>query len=133
MLQGFKEFIMRGSVVELAVAVVIGTAFTAIVTVFVESIINPLIALFFSADSLDTALIVQVPTLLGGTSTFAFGAVLGAALNFLVVAAVVYFVLVMPMNRLAARRDSGADEDLPPSQEQLLTEIRDLLQAQQTK
>ncbi|MDN3311027.1 large conductance mechanosensitive channel protein MscL [Microbacterium oryzae] len=134
MLQGFRDFILRGNVVELAVAVVIGTAFNAIVTVLVEALINPLIALFFDASSLQDALQVTVPTLLGGESTsatFAFGAVLAAVINFLVVAAAVYFVIVLPMNKVNEMRKARAgvvEEAVPaPTQEQLLTEIRDLL------
>ncbi|WP_221585843.1 large conductance mechanosensitive channel protein MscL [Microbacterium sp. G2-8] len=132
MFQGFKEFIMRGNVVELAVAVVIGTAFTAIVTAIVESIVNPLIALFFSADSLAEALQVEVPAFFGdGVSTFAFGAVIAALVNFLAVAVVVYVALVLPMNKLAERRAAGApEEEVPLTQEELLTEIRDLLAQQ---
>jgi large conductance mechanosensitive channel len=131
MLQGFRDFILRGNVVELAVAVVIGTAFNAIVTVLVEALINPLIALFFDASRLQDALQVTVPTLLDGESTFAFGAVLAAVINFLVVAAAVYFVIVLPMNKVNDMRKARAgvvEETVPaPTQEQLLTEIRDLL------
>ncbi|WOF23898.1 large conductance mechanosensitive channel protein MscL [Microbacterium betulae] len=135
MLQGFKDFILRGNVVELAVAVVIGTAFNAIVTVLVDALITPLVGLFFNADSLADSLRVTVPTLLGGSSTFAFGAVLAAAINFLVVAAAVYFVIVLPMNTFNERRQAklGVAEETPaPTQEQLLTEIRDLLAKQAT-
>lgn len=131
MIQGFKDFIMRGNVIDLAVAVVIGAAFGAIVTQFVESIINPLIALFFAADSLDTALIITVPTLGGGTSKFAIGALIAAIINFLAVAAVVYFVLVNPMNKLkerAAAKAGVVEEEEPlPTEQELLVQIRDLL------
>lgn len=131
MLQGFRDFILRGNVVELAVAVVIGTAFNAIVTVLVDALINPLIALFFDASRLQDALKVTVPTLFDGTSTFAFGAVIAAVINFLVVAAAVYFVIVLPMNKVNDMRKARAgiaEEAVPaPTQEQLLTEIRDLL------
>ena len=99
MIQGFKEFILRGNVIDLAVAVVIGAAFGAIVDKVVDSIINPLIGMFFAADSLDTALQVTVPTLMGGSTTFSFGAVIGAVISFLAVALVVYFVFVLPMNK----------------------------------
>jgi large conductance mechanosensitive channel len=131
-IQGFKEFILRGNVIDLAVAVVIGAAFTAIVNVLVAALINPLIGLFFAADSLDTALQVTVPTLLGGTTTFSFGAILGAIINFLAVALVVYFVFVMPMNHAKERAAAKAgvvegDEPLPTEAE-LLVQIRDLLQ-----
>lgn len=125
MLKGFKDFVMRGNVIDLAVAVVIGAAFTAIVGVIVEHLINPLIGLMFSADSLNSALVLQV-----GDAKFGFGAVLAAIINFLIVAAVVYFVFVLPMNkakeRQAAKREAGEDA-APPTEQELLTEIRDLL------
>ncbi|SFR73157.1 large conductance mechanosensitive channel [Agromyces sp. CF514] len=132
MLKGFKEFILRGNVIELAVAVVIGTAFTAVVTSIVNNLINPLISAVFRADSLDTALVVSIPTLDGGTSDVKFGAVIGAIITFLIVAAVVYFVFVLPMNtlkeRTEAKRKAGApDPDEPETELTLLSEIRDLL------
>ena len=135
MIQGFKEFILRGNVIDLAVAVVIGAAFTAIVNVVVSALINPLISLFFAADSLDKALVLTLPTLGGGQAEFAFGAIIGAAINFIAVAAVVYFVFVMPMNRAkeAAARKAGvpAAEEAPlPTEAELLVQIRDLLEKQ---
>jgi large conductance mechanosensitive channel len=133
--QGFKEFILRGNVIDLAVAVVIGAAFTAIVTVLVDSLINPLIGLFFAADSLQTAMQVTVPTLLGGTTTFSFGAILAAIINFLAVALVVYFVFVVPMNRAKERAAAKAGvvegEEPLPTEAEVLVQIRDLLQQQQ--
>jgi large conductance mechanosensitive channel len=134
MLKGFKEFILRGNVVELAVAVVIGTAFTMVVTTIVNSIINPAISALFSAESLAEALPVVIPTVSGGEAVLSFGAVIGALINFLVIAAVVYFALVLPINtlkkRAEARRKAGEPvvaEDAPPSELDVLTEIRDLL------
>ena len=99
-MKGFRDFILRGNVIDLAVAVVIGAAFTAIVNSVVNAVINPAIGALFRADSLDTALGWTIPTTDGGETTMYFGAVIGAAINFLIVAAVVYFVLVMPVNRL---------------------------------
>jgi len=134
MIKGFREFILRGNVIDLAVAVVIGAAFTGIVNTLVASFINPLIGLFFAADSLNEALALPVPTLGGGTVTFAFGTIIGAVINFLAVAVVVYFVFVMPMNRLKER--AAAREQLPPepepmpSEAEILIQIRDLLQKQ---
>lgn len=136
MIQGFKEFILRGNVIDLAVAVVIGAAFTAIVNVIVSALIDPLISLFFAADSLDTALQVHVPTLGGGEAVFSFGAIIGAVINFVAVAAVVYFVFVLPMNKAkdASAKKAGvdtADEETPmPTEAELLVQIRDLLQKQ---
>ncbi|MET0672873.1 MAG: large conductance mechanosensitive channel protein MscL [Microbacterium pygmaeum] len=134
MIQGFKEFITRGNVIDLAVAVVIGAAFTAIVNSIVAGIINPLIALIFQADSLDTL----GPTVMGLTGNevfFPIGAIIGAVINFLAVAVIVYFVFVYPMNRFKERAaaKAGVSEeeasDLPTEQE-LLIQIRDLLAAQ---
>jgi len=100
---GFKAFILRGNVIELAVAVVVGTAFTALVNSIVTAVINPAIGALFNAESLSTALVVKIPTLSGGTADLLFGAVIAALLNFLIVAAVVYFALVAPMSRAASR------------------------------
>jgi len=138
MLKGFREFILRGNVIDLAVAVVIGAAFTAIVNTIVSGLINPLIGLIFKASSLDTALIWTVGPFIKGTdpAEFKFGAVIGAVIAFLAVAVVVYFVFVLPMNhvreRAAAKAAAGQpDPDVPPTETELLIEIRDLLAAQQ--
>lgn len=132
MFKGFRDFILRGNVVELAVAVVIGTAFTAIVSAFSDYIINPLIASVGGADvsGLGFHVISTNP------ATFIdFGAVITAVINFLIIAAIVYFVLVAPMNKLnealARRKGVEEEEDAPASIEaELLTEIRDLLREQ---
>jgi large conductance mechanosensitive channel len=133
-IKGFKEFILRGNVIDLAVAVVIGAAFTLIVNAIVTGLINPLIALVFNASSLD-AVGWTVENYNGDEVFFGFGMILGAVINFLAVALVVYFVFVYPMNtfkeRAAARRGIVDEEasDLPTEQE-LLVQIRDLLSAQ---
>ncbi|AEG81244.1 large conductance mechanosensitive channel protein MscL [Corynebacterium ulcerans] len=132
MLKGFKDFILRGNVVELAVAVVIGTAFTAIVTAFTNHLINPLIASLGGADVSGLGFHIRS----GNEATFLdFGAVITAALNFIIIAAVVYFILVAPMNKLnemaAKRKGIQEEEDAPASIEaELLEEIRDLLKNQ---
>ncbi|TDD29047.1 large conductance mechanosensitive channel protein MscL [Kribbella turkmenica] len=125
MLKGFKEFIMRGNVVDLAVAVVIGAAFGQIVTALVENLINPLIAAIFGKPDIS-----QVLTFTVNNAEFSIGAVLQAALNFLFVAAAVYFFIVMPLNKLAERRARGVEPEPEPltTEQQLLTEIRDALQ-----
>ncbi|RSZ61259.1 large conductance mechanosensitive channel protein MscL [Corynebacterium hylobatis] len=131
MLQGFKEFIMRGNVVDLAVAVVIGGAFTAIVTAFSDHLINPLIAALGGSDVSGLGFAI-IP---GNDSTFLdFGAVITAAINFLIIAAVIYFVIITPMNKLnelmSARLGVKEDEEEPaPTDVELLTEIRDLLRS----
>lgn len=132
MLKGFKEFIMRGNVIDLAVAFVIGVAFTAVVNALVEGLLNPAIGALFSAENLKTAWIVEIPTLSGGTAELAFGLLIAAIIQFLLVAAAVYFALVLPINRLKAkaeaRRNAGIPEANAPATElDLLTEIRDLL------
>ncbi|GAA4051534.1 large conductance mechanosensitive channel protein MscL [Agromyces indicus] len=136
MLKGFKEFILRGNVIDLAVAVVIGAAFTAVVNSIVENVFNPLVGAVFRADSLDNALVLTIP-LPGEDAEIRFGAVLGAVLTFLIVAAVVYFVFVMPMNllkqRADARRQTGTEKPEDPETElTVLAQIRDLLAAERS-
>jgi len=124
MLKGFKEFIMRGNVVDLAVAVVIGAAFGQVVTATVNNLINPLVAAIFGEPDISGVL-----TFTLNDAKFSIGAILQAALNFLFVAAAVYFVIVMPLNKLAERRARGIEPEPEPltTEQQLLTEIRDAL------
>lgn len=135
MIQGFKEFILRGNVIDLAVAVVIGAAFTAIVNALVEGLINPLIGAIFQVGDLSNW-VISIPTLTGATSNILIGSILGAVIQFLAVAAIVYFVFVFPMNRFKARAeakagvDKAADEPPLPTEQELLIQIRDALQAQ---
>lgn len=126
MLKGFKDFVMRGNVVDLAVAVVIGAALGAVVTSIVDSIITPLLAALGGVEDVSKLWTFEV-----NEAIFSIGAVLGAILNFLFIAAAVYFVIVMPMNRLAERRKKGVEpEPAAPSEDiLLLQEIRDLLAA----
>lgn len=124
---------MRGNVVDLAVGVVIGSAFTAIVTAFTKNIINPLIASLGKAEVNGLGVYIRP----GNDATFVdFGALITAIINFLIVAAVVYFVFVLPLNKLSEmqKRKAGVDEEEPaPTEAQLLTEIRNLLEAQNAK
>lgn len=124
MIKGFKDFILRGNVMDLAVAVVVGAAFGAIITSLVDNIINPLIAAIFGQPD-----ITGVGSFTINGANFSIGAVLQAILNFLFVAIAVYFVLVMPMNRLTQLRKSGEEEppEAPSEEVLLLTQIRDLL------
>ena len=126
-LDGFKKFIMRGSVVDLAVAVVIGTAFTALVNSLVTGLINPLIAAIAGKGDLTKVWAFTV-----NHSHFLPGAVLDGALKFLVIASVVYFLIVLPLNKLAERRARGIEPDpeIAAPDIALLQEIRDLLAAQ---
>ena len=135
MIQGFKEFIMRGNVIDLAVAVVIGAAFTAVVTALVNGIFNPIIASIFDAKNI-ASLAVTLP----GGAELSFGLVLAAIINFLLVSAVVYFVVVMPINKVKEaqerRRTGGVApvaDAAPASELDLLVEIRDLLAAGASK
>jgi len=134
MLKGFKEFILRGNVIDLAVAVVIGAAFSAIVTALVQSVFNPAIGALFKAESLATAFTVTIPGLDGAEAEIAFGVVFAALIQFLLVAIVVYFALIVPINYIKKRafqkKEAGipaVTEDTPPTELELLTEIRDLL------
>jgi large conductance mechanosensitive channel len=128
MLKGFKEFVMRGNVVDLAVAVVIGAAFGAVVTALVTNFINPLIAAIFGKADATKLFFFKI-----NGAEFHIGNIVQAALNFLFVAAAVYFVIVMPLNKLAERRARGQEPEPDPltADQELLTEIRDLLRARQ--
>ncbi|MFC4002890.1 large-conductance mechanosensitive channel protein MscL [Prauserella oleivorans] len=132
MLKGFKDFLMRGNVVELAVAVVIGTAFTAIVTAFTNGLIKPLINTIGGSDA---AKGLGFNILGGNDSTFLdFGSVINAAINFVIIAAVVYFILVLPMQKIQERRKRGQEEGpAEPTDVELLQEIRDLLKEQRVR
>jgi large conductance mechanosensitive channel len=133
-LKGFKEFILRGNVIDLAVAVVIGAAFTGIVNAIVGSVLNPVIGALFNAASLDKALPLVIPTTSGDHATLYFGAVIAAVIQFVLVAIVVYFALVVPINylkKLAFDRQKKEEDatpvDLPPTEAELLIQIRDIL------
>lgn len=126
MLKGFKDFLMRGNVIELAVAVVMGTAFTAIVTSVTKGIVEPLLAVGGSNGQLGLG----VQLVAGKPATFiAIGPIVSAGINFLMVAAVLYFVLILPMSTLQKR--FGKKKKSEPTQTELLVEIRNLLAAQQ--
>jgi len=127
MLKGFKEFISRGNAIDLAVGMVIGAAFTTVVTALVKQVINPLIGGLFGEQNFDDVFKFTI-----GTATVQPGAVITALVNFLLVAFALYFFIVLPMNALAARRKKEEAAETPEVSEgvQLLSEIRDLLKAQ---
>jgi large conductance mechanosensitive channel len=131
MLKGFKEFILRGNVIELAIAVVIGTAFTALVTGFTTFIIKPVIAAF-GGHSVEGLAFYLVPA--NKATLVDIGSLLTAFITFLITAAVVYFLFVLPMNKLNERRKRGAATEVVepaiPTELELLIEIRDLLATQ---
>ena len=101
----FKEFVLRGNVVDLAVAVVIGAAFTAVVTSFVANIITPLIAAIFGKPDFKEL------TFTINKSQFFYGSFLNAVISFLAIAFVVFFFVVKPLNYMTERRRKGLDDD----------------------
>ncbi|MEV6428538.1 large conductance mechanosensitive channel protein MscL [Nocardia sp. NPDC051463] len=122
MLKGFKDFLMRGNVIDLAVAVVMGTAFTAVVTAVTKGIINPLLAVLGKTNELGLG----VQLVADKPATFiAVGPILTALIDFVMVAAVLYFVLMVPMKTLKNR--FGTTKAAEPTETELLIEIRDLL------
>lgn len=124
MLKGFKEFIARGNVVELAVGVIIGAAFKNIVDALVDGIINPLIAAVIGKPDFSDAFILT----LNGTDV-KFGLLITAIINFILMAFAIYFCIVVPMNALNARRKKAEElaEEEASDEVKLLTEIRDAL------
>lgn len=125
LIQGFKDFIMRGSVVDLAVGIVIGAAFTTVVTSFTDAFIKPLIQLFGGGGEIGGSFRI-------GSSVFNWAGFLNALITFVITAAVLYFFVVTPLNKLAERRARGEEPapKSPPEDVVLLREIRDALLAQ---
>jgi large conductance mechanosensitive channel len=105
MLKEFKAFVFRGNIVDLAVAVVIGLAFGAVISALVADIITPLIAAIFGSHDFSAL------TFTINGSTFKYGDFINAVISFVLIAAAVFFVIVKPMNALAARR--ARDEPAP--------------------
>ena len=134
MLKGFKEFILRGNVIDLAVAVVIGAAFTSVVNAIVSSIINPIIELVWKPDA-NGKIGITVPGLWGPV-TFPISELINALIAFVAVAIVVYFVFVHPMNVLKQRAAAKAglteadQEPKLPTEQEILVQIRDILEKQ---
>jgi large conductance mechanosensitive channel len=134
--QGFKAFLMRGNVVDLAVAVVIGAAFTNIVNSVVKGIINPLVGAI-GTQNLDNYSSCLSSSCHGTHGIrLMWGSVLGATLTFLITATVVYFLMVLPMSKYLARQAArkaareGTKEVVEVSELEVLKEIRDALVAQ---
>jgi len=122
-MKGFKDFLLRGNVVELAVAVMIGAAFTALVGAFTSSFLTPLIGLVGGGGDSGGSFEVN-------GQVFTWGAFLGAIITFVLTAAVIYFVVVMPMMTVAERRARGTEAGPAQTTDiELLTEIRDLLRS----
>ncbi|GGL09864.1 large conductance mechanosensitive channel protein MscL [Streptomyces flaveus] len=139
-LEGFKTFLMRGNVVDLAVAVVIGAAFTNIVNSVVKGVINPLVGTIGTKNLDNYSSCIKGPcTGTGATAEgvrIMWGSVLGATLSFVITAAVVYFLMVLPMSKYLARQAArqkekeGAHEVIEVTELEVLKEIRDALVAQ---
>lgn len=135
MIAGFKEFITRGNMIDMAVGVVMGTAVTTVVTAIVKNFINPLIAMIFGKPNMGSLLAFTVRG-----ATISFGAILNALINFFAVAAAVYFCIIVPINKLHKvthkimhgndTEEEAIEKDVPSAEEQtiaLLSEIRDQL------
>ncbi|AEH08881.1 large conductance mechanosensitive channel protein MscL [Candidatus Frankia meridionalis] len=125
-LKGFKEFLTRGNIVDLAVAVVIGTAFTAVVTSLVKNLITPLIAAIGGQPDFSAL------TFTVNGSRFNYGSFVNDVVSFVIVTAVIYFLIVLPLAKANAFRKrnglAAEPEPTPVSDDiRLLTEIRDLL------
>jgi large conductance mechanosensitive channel len=123
MIKGFKDFLLRGNVVDLAVAVVIGIAFGAVINAFAKDFIGGIIGVIGGSPNFDGAGIEAN----GGK--IIIGSTITAVINFVIVAAAVYFFVVVPVNHLMARRKSGEEPEVEAPSEDivLLQEIRDLL------
>ena len=126
MVKEFREFLLRGNVVDLAVAVIIGAAFGAVITSFVGDILTPLIAAIGGKPdfgALDFTI---------NESRFRYGAFINAVISFVIIGAAVFFLVVKPINTLMARRKAGLEPEpeAVPEDVVLLGEIRDLLKAQ---
>lgn len=124
MIKGFREFIMRGNVIDLAIAVVVGATFSGIVTQFTKSFIEPLIKLIGGGGIHGGGFMIK-------GVLFDWGAFINSIVNFFIVAAVLYFFIVVPMNRIMARHsrlEAPTVAPIPVSEDVvLLREIRDLL------
>jgi large conductance mechanosensitive channel len=130
LLSGFRDFALRGNAIDLAVGVVIGGAFTALVNSLVNSIINPFIAAIFGGTNMDGIWIVEIHG-----SAIKFGTFISSIINFVIIAAALYFFIILPLNKLleltSAKKDEEEEpEDLPKTQEDILLEILETLKRQ---
>ena len=119
MLKGFKDFLIRGNVIDLAVGIIMGTAFTAVVTALVQSVLMPAISMLVQSPNFDSCLV---------SGQIKIGVFLTAVVNFLLIAAAVYFAVVLPVQKLNERatRNKGEEEE-EETELTLLKEIRDSL------
>lgn len=128
MIREFRDYLVRGNVIGLAIAVVIGAAFTAVVNSLVKDIITPVLSLLGIPDFSSWTIVL---TGLGGSSaTFAVGSFLNTLISALIISAVIFFGFVKPMDAMAKRsRPAGEEEPAIPTEVELLIEIRDALRA----
>ncbi|MDR0482057.1 MAG: large conductance mechanosensitive channel protein MscL [Cellulomonadaceae bacterium] len=128
MLKGFKDFLLRGNVMDLAIGIVVGGAFTAVVTGMVDGILNPLIAAIFGQPDISS-----VGHFTVNGAHFSLGLVLNALLNFLIISAALYFLIMVPINTLIdlgkKKLEPETEEEMMAQDIALLTEIRDLLKS----
>lgn len=125
MIKGFKEFVFRGNVIDLAVAFVVGAAFAALIKVFSDALILPIVGIFLGGG-------VDAGTIEIRGQVIDFTAMINAVITFVITLAVIYFVFVVPMNKYRERTGKGEEVDATPADIKLLTEIRDLLEQRQT-
>ncbi len=124
MLKGFKDFLLRGNVVDLAVAVVVGAAFTAVVTAFTNAFLKPLIQLVAGGGQFAGSFVVN-------GVVFDYASFINAVITFLLIATAIYFLVVLPLKIVSQRRKRGEEAGpADPTDVELLTEIRDLLREQ---
>ncbi len=129
MVKEFRDFLFRGNIIELAVAVVIAVAFGAVVAALVKDLITPILSLFGIPDF--SSWTISVNGLNNSTATFAIGDFINVLISFVLVAAAIFFIVVKPMNAMEARRKAATPEvPAGPTEIELLTEIRDALKAQ---
>lgn len=125
---GFKQFISRGSMVDMAVGVVMGSAVTAVVNSIVKNFLSPLIAMIFGKPDLSGLL-----TIHNRNATISFGAILGDVLNFLLVAAAIYFCVILPMNKIRdlanaiSKKNDEKQDEQPNTEEQTLQILNEIL------
>lgn len=124
MIKGFKEFIMRGNVVDLAVGIVIGAAFTSVVTSFVDDILMAVVGALVGEPNFNN-LVLNI-----GDGEVFYGRFITVLIAFLITAAAVYFAVVMPINALAERRKRGQEDDVEPTNDERMVALLEEIAAQ---
>ncbi|MBX7114034.1 MAG: large conductance mechanosensitive channel protein MscL [Myxococcaceae bacterium] len=136
MLKGFRDFLIRGNVVDLAVAVIIGAAFGEVVGAFTKAVLDPLMMMIGDPTKGQDLGLLNIPLRHDETGkvlvSMNFNLIVSALVNFVLKAAVIYFLIVTPVRKLVEgmkKEEAAKPPPEPPAQEKLLTEIRDLLKA----